>query len=55
MVGTDMREQEAGGGGGGGYILHYTGTTTIRAQELCESRSGRPGLPSLINLRFLWT
>ena len=25
----------------------------FRAQELCES--GRPGLPSLINLRFLWT
>ena len=27
----------------------------IRAQELCESRGGRPGLPSLINVRFLWT
>ena len=27
----------------------------FRAQELCESRSGRPGLPSLISLRFLWT
>ena len=26
-----------------------------RAQELGESRGGRPGLPSLINLRFLWT
>ena len=26
-----------------------------RAQELCESRGGRPGLSSLINLRFLWT
>ena len=24
------------------------------AQELCESRGGRPGLPSLISLRFLW-
>ena len=24
-----------------------------RAQELCESRGGRPGLPYLINLRFL--
>ena len=23
--------------------------------ELCESRGGRPGLPSLIKLRFLWT
>ena len=28
---------------------------TERAQELCESRGGRPGLPSLISLRFLWT
>ena len=28
---------------------------SFRAQELCESRVGRPGLPSLINLRFLWT
>ena len=26
-----------------------------RAQGLCESRGGRPGLPSLISLRFLWT
>ena len=26
-----------------------------RTQELCESRGGRPGLPSLISLRFLWT
>ena len=26
-----------------------------RGQELCESRDGRPGLPSLISLRFLWT
>ena len=26
-----------------------------RAQELCESRGGRHGLPSLIYLRFLWT
>ena len=26
-----------------------------RAQELCESGGGRPGLPSLINLRLLWT
>ena len=28
---------------------------TLRAQELCESRGVRPGLPSLKNLRFLWT
>ena len=26
-----------------------------RTHELCESRGGRPGLPSLISLRFLWT
>ena len=28
--------------------------TGFRVQELCESRGGRPGLPSLISLRFLW-
>ena len=27
----------------------------MRARELCESRGGRPGLPSLISLWFLWT
>ena len=27
----------------------------LRAHELCESRGGRPGLSSLISLRFLWT
>ena len=26
-----------------------------RTQELCESRGGRRGLPSVINLWFLWT
>ena len=30
-------------------------TRSSRVQELCESRGGRPGRPSLINLRFLWT
>ena len=35
-----------------GYIYIYTLHIT---QELCESRGGRPGLPSLISLRFLWT
>ena len=29
--------------------------TGFRAQELSERRGGRPGLPSLISLRFLWT
>ena len=24
----------------------------LRAQELCESRGGRPGLPSLVSLPF---
>ena len=37
-----------------------TPITTLSPPEskksgLCESRVGRPGLPSLINLRFLWT
>ena len=27
----------------------------FRAQELYESRGGRPGFPSLISLRFLWS
>ena len=30
-------------------------STCHRVQELCESRGGRPGLPSPVNLRFLWT
>ena len=34
---------------------HFNDNTVFRAQELCESRGGRPGLPSLITLRFLWT
>ena len=29
--------------------------TVSGAQELCECRGGRPWLPSLISLRFLWT
>ena len=29
--------------------------TLSLTQELCESRGGRPGLPSLISLQFLWT
>ena len=33
------------------YISIYWG----QAHELCESRGGRPGLPSLISLLFLWT
>ena len=33
----------------------FIGECIFRAQELCESRGGRPGLPSLLNLRFLWT
>ena len=37
--------------GKGTHSLHGP----LRAQELCESRGGRPGLPSLISLRFLWT
>ena len=37
------------------YSAVCFGHTYIRALELCESRGGRPGLPSLINLRLLWT
>ena len=41
----------------GGALLRSltTGLSYLspRAQELCESRGGRPGLPSLISLRFL--
>ena len=31
-------------------LMLLTRNTTLRAQALCESRGGRPGLPSLINL-----
>ena len=43
------------GGGGRGVVSFTEGVMDVRAQELCESRGGRPGLPSLISLRFLWT
>ena len=42
---TDIRGHE---------VLHHH-PSPLRAQELCESRGGRPGLPSLISLRFLGT
>ena len=38
-----------------GIVLSLTHPSIHRAQELCESRGGCPGLPSLISLRFLWT
>ena len=44
-----------GGGRRGGSIKSNVRTEPARAQELCESRGGRPGLPSLISLRFPWT
>ena len=31
-----------------------SGYRGLKAQELCESRGERPGLPSLV-IRFLWT
>ena len=37
------------------YLCMLRPLATNRAQELCESRGGRPRLPSLISLRFLWT
>ena len=36
------------------FFCFFKESDPLRAQELCESRGGRPGLPSLINLRFLW-
>ena len=36
-------------------IQHTEFVSIVRAQELCESRGGRPGPLSLIYLRFLWT
>ena len=65
-----MGDEGSGVGGGGGsrdgkrlycavgsiIILQCLGfKSALRALELCESRGGRPGLPSLINLQFLWT
>ena len=44
-----------GGCGGGGGVLFKASIEMEGAQELCDSRGGRPGLPSLINLRFPWT
>ena len=37
------------------YINSTGATPSSGAQDLCESRGGRPGFPSLISLRFLWT
>ena len=36
-------------------VINLLFPAQYRVQELCESRGGRPGLPSLISLRFLWT
>ena len=36
-------------------LISCVSSQCFRAQELCESRGGRPGLPSLISLQFLWT
>ena len=38
-----------------GRVWRKVPESGARSVELCESRGGRPGLPSLINLRFLWT
>ena len=38
-----------------GYVIIMSLEKSFRAHELCESRGGRPGLLSLISLRFLWT
>ena len=54
------REREGKNGGGegdqwSGCIRTDWFENVGRAQELYESQGGRPGLPSLINLRFLRT
>ena len=38
--------------GTGPKYTDRTDNLHCRAQELCESRGGRPGFPSLISLRF---
>ena len=56
-----FEDWRCGGNGSLRWTLEndYRGCCAIqtfrKAQELCESRGGRPGLPSLISLRFLWT
>ena len=42
-----LHDELAKGGGGADTAVQYTGCLTrfCRAQELCESRRGRPGLP----------
>ena len=36
-------------------VVQSSPKSPYRAQELCKIGGGRPGLPSLISLRFLWT
>ena len=40
----------------GSFLVHHFHIAEVFnfPLKLCESRGGRPGLPSLINLRFLW-
>ena len=38
-----------------GHQSRLVNAVFLRAQELCENGGGRPWLPSLIRLRFLWT
>ena len=40
----------AGGGGGGVINIDRTTKQSVRVQEPCESRGGRPGLPVLMSL-----
>ena len=40
---------------GGHEALRHHHRARDRAHELCESRGGCPGLPSLMSLRLLWT
>ena len=62
LLDNQLLESSLGFFGPPGGLMHSVEKTVfkeilpniwIRAHELCESRGGRPGLPSLISLRFL--
>ena len=53
--GKGVRRWGGGGEREGDYIPIAALSQPNRAQELCESRGGRPGLPPIISLQFLWT
>ena len=52
-IGTEFHTQSEGASVHISARKLYGLELLLRAQELCESRGGRPGPPSLISLRFL--